>query len=110
MGEVKVGSLAECQKMADANGIAALKEMLKTATGGVKTTDMTVGVACARRRRLSDGRRLSATATATVTYTIAVAATAAIPASTISANLKAIDNKVCADKVKDALSKAKTPV
>jgi len=107
---VKVGSMAECQKMADANGVAALKEMLKTATGGVKTTDITVGVACARRRRLSDGRRLSATATATVTYTIAVAATAAIPASTISANLKAIDNTAWATKVTSALKNAATPV
>lgn len=108
--EVKVGSLAECQKMADANGIAALKEMLKTATGGVKTTDMTVGVTCARRRRLSDGRRLSATATATVAYTIQVAATAAIPASTISNNLKAIDNAAWATKVTTALKNAATPV
>jgi len=107
---VTVGSMDECNKMADANGVAALKEMLKTATGGVKTTDITVGVACARRRRLSDGRRLTATATATVTYTIAVAANAAIPASTISANLKAIDNTAWATKVTAALKNAATSV
>merc|ERR1712241_33032 len=108
--EVKVGSMAECQKMADANGVAALKEMLKTASGGVKTTDMTVGVACARRRRLSDGRRMPAAATATVTYTIQVAANAAIPASTITNNLKAIDNAAWATKVTTALKNAATPV
>merc|ERR1711879_709915 len=79
---VTVGSMDECNKMADANGVAALKEMLKTATGGVKTTDITV----------------------------AVAANAAIPASTISANLKAIDNTAWATKVTAALKNAATSV
>merc|ERR1739846_202131 len=56
--KVTVGSMAECNSMADANGVAALKEMLKTETGGIATTNMVVTVTCARRRRLSDGRRL----------------------------------------------------
>lgn len=106
---VTVGSMAECNKMADANGVAALKEMLKTETGGIATTNMVVTVTCARRRRLSDGRRL-ATATATVNYKITVPANSAVTASAASTSLKNIDNATWATKVTSALAKAATPV
>lgn len=106
---VTVGSLAECQKMADANGKDALAKMIADETGADKST-VTVAVACARRRRLSDGRRLTATATATVDYTVQVAATSQVTASTMAAKLKAIDNTAWAGKVTTALANAGTAV
>merc|ERR1712012_222494 len=106
---VTVGSMAECNKMADANGVAALKEMLKTETGGIATTNMVVTVTCARRRRLSDGRRL-ATAVATVNYKVTVPANSAITATAASTSLKNIDNAAWATKVTAALAAAATPV
>lgn len=106
---VTVGSMAECQKMADANGVGALKGMLKTATGGIATTNMVVTVTCARRRRLSDGRRL-ATAVATVNYKITVPATSTITAAAAKTSLTNIDNVAWASKVKAALAAAPTPV
>jgi len=106
---VTVGSMAECNKMADANGVAALKKMLSTETGGIATTNMVVTVTCARRRRLSDGRRL-ATAVATVNYKISVPANSAITATSASTALKNVDNAAWATKVTSALKNAATPV
>jgi len=106
---VTVGSMAECQKMADANGVAALKKMLSTETGGIATTNMVVTVTCARRRRLSDGRRL-ATAVATVNYKVTVPATSTISATAAQTSLKNINNIAWATKVKTALAAAATPV
>merc|ERR1712179_781917 len=106
---VRVGSMAECNKMADANGVAALKKMLSTETGGIATTNMVVTVTCARRRRLSDGRRL-ATAVATVNYKISVPANSAITATSASTALKNVDNAAWATKVTSALKNAATPV
>merc|ERR1712241_955670 len=102
---VTVGSMAECNKMAEQNGKDALVKMIADETGADKST-VTVTVACARRRRLSDGRRLTATATATVAYTIQVAATSAVTAATMSTKLKAIDNTAWATKVTTALKNA----
>jgi len=107
--KVTVGSMAECNSMADANGVAALKEMLKTETGGIATTNMVVTVTCARRRRLSDGRRL-ATAVATVNYKITVPANSAVTASAASTALKNIDNTAWATKVTAALKAATNSV
>jgi len=107
--KVTVGSMAECNSMADANGVAALKEMLKTETGGIATTNMVVTVTCARRRRLSDGRRL-ATAVATVNYKITVPANSAVTASAASTSLKNIDNTAWATKVTAALKAATNSV
>merc|ERR1719464_630755 len=106
---VTVGSMAECQKMADANGVAALKKMLSTETGGIATTNMVVTVTCARRRRLSDGRRL-ATAVATVNYKVTVPATSTISATAAQTSLKNKNNIAWATKVKTALAAAATPV
>merc|ERR1739844_357629 len=107
--KVTVGSMAECNSMADANGVAALKEMLKTETGGIATTNMVVTVTCARRRRLSDGRRL-ATAVATVNYKITVPANSAVTASAASTSLTNINNATWASKVTAALAAATNPV
>jgi len=106
---VTVGSMAECNKMADANGVAALKKMFKTETGGIATTNMVVTVTCARRRRLSDGRRL-ATAVATVNYKITVPANSAVTASAASTSLKNVNNAAWATKVTTALASAATAV
>merc|ERR1712141_618009 len=103
------GSMAECQKMADKNGKDVLIKMLADETGADKST-VTVAVACARRRRLSDGRRLTATAVATVDYTIQVSATQSVTATTISNKLKAIDNTAWVQKVTKALENAATKV
>merc|ERR1712241_90043 len=94
---------------AEKNGIDALVKMIADETGADKST-CTVTVTCARRRRLSDGRRLSATAVATVDYTIQVAANSAVTAATMTTKLEAIDNTAWASKVTTALKNAANSV
>merc|ERR1711920_47538 len=93
-----VTSQQQCNDMAGTNGITGLKSMLSTASGGIDVANVAVTVTCTAKRRLSDGRRLTAY-TAAVAYVISVPAGSTTTAEAAKTNLVAIDNAAWTTKV-----------
>lgn len=104
----EVATAAECANMQGTNGIKALKAMLKDVTG-MAVTNIAVVVTCTARRRLSDGRRLAGNKVG-VAYTIDVPAGSTVTATSVEANLKAVDNAAWTTKVQTALAAEKITV
>merc|ERR1712113_1279815 len=100
-----VASQQQCNDMAGTNGITGLKSMLSTASGCIATTNVAVTVTCTAKRRLSDGRRLTAY-TAAVAYVISVPAGSTITAESAKTSLAAIDNAAWTTRITTAMSTA----
>merc|ERR1712113_507663 len=100
-----VASQQQCNDMAGTAGITGLKGMLSTASGGIAVANVAVTVTCTAKRRLSDGRRLTAY-TAAVGYTITVPAGSTITAEAAKNSLTAIDNAAWTTKITTAMSTA----
>merc|ERR1712113_670079 len=100
-----VASQQQCNDMAGTNGITGLKSMLSTASGGIATTNVAVTVTCTAKRRLSDGRRLTAY-TAAVAYVISVPAGSTITAEAAKTSLTAIDNAGWTTRITNSMSTA----
>merc|ERR1712107_684250 len=100
-----VASQQQCNDMAGTAGITGLKGMLSTASGGIATANVAVTVTCTAKRRLSDGRRLTAYSAA-VAYTITVPAGSAITAEAAKTSLTAISTSDWATKVTSAMAAA----
>merc|ERR1712061_148980 len=100
-----VASQAQCNNLAGTAGVNGLKSMLSTASGGIATANVAVTVTCTAKRRLSDGRRLTAYSAA-VAYTITVPAGSAITAEAAKTSLTAISASDWATKVTTAMTAA----
>merc|ERR1711920_797191 len=98
-----VTSQQQCNDMAGTNGITGLKSMLSTASGGIDVANVAVTVTCTAKRRLSDGRRLTAY-TAAVAYVISVPAGSTITAEAAKTNLVAIDNAGWTTRITNSMS------
>merc|ERR1711920_210468 len=99
-----VASQQQCNDMAGTAGINGLKSMLSTESG-IAVGNVAVTVTCTAKRRLSDGRRLTAY-TAAVAYVISVPAGSTITAETAKTSLAAIDNAAWTTKITTAMSTA----
>merc|ERR1712113_1257571 len=99
-----VASQQQCNDMAGTVGINGLKSMLSTESG-IAVANVAVTVTCTAKRRLSDGRRLTAY-TAAVAYVISVPAGSTVTAEAAKTSLTAIDNAAWTTKVTAAMSTA----
>merc|ERR1712217_881797 len=99
-----VASQQQCNDMAGTSGMNGLKTMLSTESG-IAVAHVAVTVTCTAKRRLSDGRRLTAY-TAAVAYVISVPAGSTITAEAAKTSLTAIDNAAWTTKVTAAMSGA----
>merc|ERR1712187_583439 len=100
-----VASQAQCNNLAGTAGVNGLKSMLSTASGGIATANVAVTVTCTAKRRLSDGRRLTAY-TAAVAYVIPVPAGSTITAEAAKTSLTAIDNAGWTTRITNSMSTA----
>merc|ERR1712113_1020389 len=97
-----VASQQQCNDMAGTAGINGLKSMLSTESG-IAVGNVAVPVTCTAKRRLSDGRRLTAY-TAAVAYVISVPAGSTITAEAAKTNLVAIDNAGWTTRITNSMS------